>query len=121
MDSDSNENNQERRRDVRAYASPPAHILKNGGVEQIEILNASYRGLFMRTPNGVPPINEILKLEVQLPLARVIINVIPVRVVTDEQGKVTGVGARFFALNGEDKRVWESYISSLLMPRRMAA
>jgi len=112
----------ERRRDIRAYASPPAQIIRLGGSERIEILNASYRGLFIRTPFGPPPLNQVLKIAIQLPTKQISIHVIPVRVVSDAQGRPQGVGVRFFALNGEDKRLWESYIGGLLAsPRRVAA
>ena len=48
------------------------------------------------------------------------VHCVPVRTVVDANGRV-GVGVRFFALNGEDKQLWESYISSLLAPRTVAA
>ncbi|MBX3198848.1 MAG: PilZ domain-containing protein [Labilithrix sp.] len=109
----------DRRRDVRAHVSPPAHIMRIGSAERIEILNASYRGLFIRT-NAPPPLNQLLRLRIELPSQSVEVNCIPVRVVVDGAGR-PGIGVRFFALNGEDKRLWESYITSLLSPRRMAA
>ncbi|HVH42797.1 MAG TPA: PilZ domain-containing protein [Labilithrix sp.] len=110
----------DRRRDVRAYVSPPAQIVRLGAKERIEILNASYRGLFIRTPEGAPALNQLLRVRIELPTKTVDINCIPVRVVVDGNGRA-GVGVRFFALNGEDKRFWESYITSLISPRRMAA
>ncbi|MBX3209187.1 MAG: PilZ domain-containing protein [Labilithrix sp.] len=109
----------DRRRDVRAHASPPAQILRVGSAERIEILNASYRGLFIRT-NTPPPLNQLLRIRIELPTKTVELNGVPVRVVADGSGRA-GIGVRFFALNGEDKRFWESYITSLLSPRRMAA
>lgn len=110
----------DRRRDVRAYVSPPAHIVRLGAKEPIEVLNASYRGLFIRTPVGAPPLNQLLRIRIELPTKTVDINCIPVRVVVDGNGRA-GVGVRFFALNGEDKRLWEAYITALLSPRRLAA
>lgn len=114
------EQNTERRRDVRAHASPPAQILRIGAAERVEILNASYRGLFIRTNGGAPPLNQLLKVRIELPTRTIEINCIPVRVVVDGSGR-PGIGVRFFALNGEDKQLWESYIASLLAPRRAAA
>lgn len=111
---------QDRRREVRAQASPPAQIRRLGALERVEIVNASYRGLFIRTRGGPPPLNQLLKVQIDLPSKTVEINCVPVRVVADPAGRA-GVGVRFFALNGEDKRSWEAYISSLLAPRRAAA
>ena len=114
------EQSADRRRDVRTHASPPAQIRRVGAAERIEILNASYRGLFIRTNGGAPPLNQLLKVRIDLPTRSIDVNCVPVRVVVDGNGRA-GIGVRFFALNGEDKRVWESYITSLLAPRRAAA
>ena len=110
----------ERRRDVRTHVSPPAHIKRIGVSERIEIVNASYRGLFIRCPHDPPTLNQLFKVRIDLPTARIEVNAVAVRVVTDSQGR-PGIGVRFFALSGEDKRVWESYITSILAPRRAAA
>jgi len=110
---ESGPNEPERRRDVRAYASPPAQILRIGGPEKVEILNASYRGLFIRTFGPPPQTGQLLRIRITLPTKIVEMNAIPVRVVTDAAGR-PGIGVRFFALNGEEKRHWESYINGLL-------
>jgi hypothetical protein len=110
----------ERRRDVRVHVSPPAQIIRLKTAERIEILNASYRGLFVRTTGNAPQMNELVRIRIELPNTTVDIHAIPVRVVVDAQGR-PAFGLRFFALNGEDKRLWESYITNLLAPRRAAA
>ncbi len=110
----------ERRRDVRTHASPPAQIRRIGSAERVEILNASFRGLFLRVSGEAPPLNQLFKLRIDLPTRIVDVHCVPVRVVVDAHGR-TGIGVRFFALNGDDKRVWETYIASLLSPRRVAA
>lgn len=114
--------NSERRRDVRAHASPIAHVMRISGAERIEVINASYRGLFFRcAPGAAPPLNQLLRIRIELSTRQVDINAIAVRVVSDPQGRL-GVGLRFFALNGEDKQHWDSYITNLIMPgRRVAA
>jgi len=114
------EHQSDRRRDVRTLVSPPAQIVRIGETERVEILNASYRGLFIRMPGSAPALNELLRFRIELPTATVEINGIPVRVVVDGNGRA-GVGVRFFALNGEDKHRWEAYITSLLSPRKVAA
>lgn len=110
----------ERRRDARLQVSPPAVIIRQGGSEKIEILNASFRGLFLRTEGAPPPTNQLVRLRVVLPAKTIDINVVPVRTAQDAAGRV-GIGVRFFALNGEDRRIWEAYINALLAPRRAAA
>jgi hypothetical protein len=112
--------NQERRRDVRTHVSPPAQILRKGDAERVEIVNASYRGLFIRTAGAPPPTSQLVKIRIQLPARAIEIHAVPVRIVTDTQGR-TGVGLRFFALNGELRQIWDSYISSLLSPQRRIA
>jgi len=114
-----NDRGAERRRDARLPVSPPAHIRKLGGPEKVEVVNASYRGLFMRCPNGPPRLNELFKLRIQLPKTHIDVNAVAVRVVVDPQGR-PGVGVRFFALGGEEKRAWESYIHAVLSPRAAA-
>ena len=114
-----NMDSSERRRDIRAHASPTAHIVRIGSVERVEIVNASYRGLFIRTPSPTP-LNQLLRIRILLPTKTVDINCVPVRVIVEGNGRA-GIGVRFFALDGEDKRHWESYIKSLLAPRRMVA
>jgi len=106
----------ERRRDIRTFVSPPAQILRVGSAERVEILNASYRGLFIRLSGGAPPLNHLLKVQIQLPTRIVVVHCVPVRMIVDANGRA-GIGVRFFALNGEDKQTWESYIGSLLAPR----
>lgn len=113
--------NNERRRDVRAYASPIAHIMRRSGAERIEVLNASYRGLFFRCQAGeAPPLNQLLHIRLELSSRSVDLNGTAIRIVPDAQGRL-GVGVRFFCLIGEDKGHWESYITSLLSPGRRAA
>ncbi len=109
----------ERRRDVRAHASPVAHIVRIGAVERVDVLNASYRGLFLRSASP-PPLAELLRIRIELPARRIDVNIVAVRLITDANGR-TGVGVKFFALGGEEKRVWDDYITSLVSVRRMAA
>lgn len=110
----------ERRRDIRAHASPPLHILRIGSSERVEVLNVSYRGLFLRMDEP-PQLNELLRVKVELPNGKAIeANVVSVRVVVDAHGR-SGVGVKFFVLGGEEKRAWESYIAGLVQPRRAAA
>ena len=113
------QDNNERRRDVRAYASPPVEIIRIGSIERVEALNVSYRGLFLRMPTP-PQLNELLKVRVMLAAKTITINVVVVRSVVDAQGR-HGVGVRFFALAGEEKRVWEGYITRLVAPHRRVA
>jgi hypothetical protein len=108
--------NAERRRDARMPVSPPAQIRKITGSERVEVVNASYRGLYLRCPNGAPPLNQLFKIRIQLPKTHIDLNAVAVRVVVDSLGR-PGIGVRFFALGGEDKRQWESYIAATLAPR----
>lgn len=109
----------ERRRDIRAHASPPVEIVRIGSSERVEALNVSFRGLFLRMDEP-PALNELLRIRVQLPNTKIDVNITAVRVVVDAQGR-SGVGVKFFALNGNEKRAWESYILGLVGARRVAA
>lgn len=109
----------ERRRDIRAHASPPVEIIRIGTAEKVEALNVSYRGLFLRMDTP-PNLNELLKVRVQIPDRVITINVVAVRVVTDAHGRA-GVGVKFFALAGDEKRYWEAYITSLVVGQRRQA
>jgi hypothetical protein len=105
----------ERRRDLRINVSPPAHIVSIGLRHPVQILNASYHSIFVRMAEK-PKVGELLKLEITLPEATIRIHAVPLRVLDDTKARV-GVGARLFALGGEEKRIWERYIASMLAPR----
>ena len=109
----------ERRRDIRAHASPPVEIIRIGLSEKVEALNVSFRGLFLRMDTP-PNLNELLKVKVQIPGRVITTNVVAVRVINDAQGRA-GVGVKFFALAGDEKRHWEAYITSLVAGQRRQA
>lgn len=109
----------EKRRDIRAHASPPVEIVRIGSTEKVEVMNVSFRGLFLRMDEP-PQLNELLRIRVQLPTTKIDVNIVAVRVVVDAQGR-SGVGVKFFALAGQEKRTWEAYITGLVAPRARAA
>ena len=110
----------DRRRDARARISLPTHVVRRGGMEPIEMLDASYRGLFVRMDDP-PPERELVKLVIEMPDDREMeVHAVAVRIVVDSLGRC-GVGLRFFALNGLERSAWESFISSLLHRRARAA
>jgi hypothetical protein len=110
----------DRRRDTRARISLPTHVVRRGGMETVEMLDASYRGLFVRMDNP-PPERELVKLVVELPGdGEMEVHAVVVRLVVDPVGRC-GVGLRFFALNGQERSAWESFISSLINRRAKAA
>ncbi len=114
------EEEQDRRRDARARISLPTHVVRRGGMEPIEMLDASYRGLFVRMDDP-PPERELVKLVIEMPDDREMeVHAVVVRLVVDPLGRC-GVGLRFFALNGQERITWESFISSLLHRRARAA
>ena len=108
----------ERRRDVRARISLPTSIVKRAGEDPVEMLDASYRGLFIRTDEP-PPERQLIKLHVALPSRTIVLHAVVVRLVMDPLGR-TGVGLRFFALNGQDRTDWESFISAVVNSRFQA-
>lgn len=84
------------------------------------MLDASYRGLFVRMDEP-PPERQLVKLMIELPGDRELeVHAVVVRLVLDAVGR-TGVGLRFFALNGQDRADWESFITSLIHRRARAA
>jgi hypothetical protein len=89
-------------------------------METVEMLDASYRGLFVRMDDP-PPERELVKLLVELPDDKEMeVHAVVVRLVMDPLGRC-GVGLRFFALNGQERVAWESFIGSLLQKRARAA
>lgn len=110
----------EPRRDTRARISLPAHVVRRGGMEAIETLDASYRGLFVRMDDP-PPERELVKLRIELPGEQEMeVHAVVVRLVVDPVGRC-GVGLRFFALNGQERSAWESFISNIINRRAKAA
>ena len=114
------EEQDDRRQDARARISLPTHVVRRGGMETVEMLDASYRGLFVRMDDP-PPERELVKLLIEMPDARQMeVHAVAVRIIVDPLGRC-GVGLRFFALNGQERSAWESFISSLLHRRARAA
>jgi hypothetical protein len=111
---------EERRRDSRARISLPARVIRRGGDEKIEMLDASYRGLFVRM-DYPPPERQLVKLVVEMDKDRALeMHAVVVRLVMDPVGR-WGVGLRFFALNGQERAEWERFISMALQKRARAA
>lgn len=103
---------QDRRRDQRTRISIAACIVVRGGTIPVEMIDASIRGLFLRMEDA-PPIRQLLKLSIDLPSGTRIYHAVVVRLVEDQLGHA-GVGLRFFALNGENKNEWESFVAQAL-------
>ena len=88
-------------------------------MDTVEMLDASYRGLFIRTDEP-PPERQLVKLVIELPTRDIELHAVVVRLVMDALGR-TGVGLRFFALNGQDRADWESFISGIVNKRAIRA
>ena len=102
----------DRRRDQRTRISISARIVVRGGAIPVEMVDASVRGLFLRMEEA-PPIRQLMKLSIDLPTGTRIYHAVVVRLVEDQLGHA-GVGLRFFALNGESKSEWESFVAQAL-------
>lgn len=98
----------------------PTCVIRRGEMKPVEMLDASYRGLFLRMDEP-PPERELVKLLVEMPDgAEIEAHAVVVRHVMDGTGRC-GVGLRFFALDGHERSAWESFIGSLLHRRARAA
>jgi hypothetical protein len=114
------EDQSDRRTDVRARIALPVHRVRRGGMETVEMLDASFRGLFVRMEDP-PHERELVKLLVELPGENQLeMHAVVVRLVVDTLGRC-GVGLRFFALNGQERATWESFSSSVIHRRARAA
>ena len=102
----------DRRRDQRTRISISARIVVRGGAIPVEMVDASVRGLFLRMEEA-PPIRQLLKLSIDLPTGTRVYHAVVVRLVEDQLGHA-GVGLRFFALNGENKTEWETFVAQAL-------
>ena len=84
------------------------------------MLDASYRGLFVRMDHP-PPERQLIRLVVAVDKDRVLeMHAVVVRLVMDPVGR-WGVGLRFFALNGQERAEWERFIANALRTRTRAA
>lgn len=109
----------ERRRDVRAKLSPPAAIIRGREAHRVQVIDASYRGMLLRTETP-PEVMSLVRLRIDLPSRVLETHAIAMRLVGPRSDGRWDVGVRFFALNGEDQREWESYVAyalARLMPR----
>src|SRR4051794_13948062 len=98
----------ERRREPRMRVTLPAVVVRRSGLESVDMIDASYRGLFLRMKHP-PPVRELVRLRIALPTKELEAHAVVVRIVDDTPGRY-GVGLRFFALNGQDKTDWEHFI-----------
>ena len=112
-------NDIERRRDARARITIPAEVVRRGERVAVQMVDASYRGLFLRMPSA-PAVRELIKRRIVLPTRELFAHAVVVRH-TEEPGGRAGVGLRFFALNGQDRSDWESFVTSVLNARARAA
>jgi hypothetical protein len=103
----------ERRRDVRVRVTVPAVLLRRGG-EKVEIVDASYRGMFV-VLSEAPGINELLRFRVSLPVGDVIVHAVTVRLIR-WQGRV-GVGLRLFAMDAQALNEWQQFVRWTLRPQ----
>lgn len=108
----------ERRREPRTRITMPSFLVKRGVEEPVQMVDASFRGLFLRM-HDPPPVRALVKLRIDLPSRSVAIHAVVVRLVEDADGHA-GVGLRFFALNGEDKVEWEAVINAALSRAKAA-
>jgi hypothetical protein len=104
----------ERRRDIRTRITVPAFVVRRSGNEAVQVVDASFRGVFVQMAES-PPVRELIRLRITLPSGDLDMHAVVMRIVDD--GGHSGVGLRFFALNGEAKAEWESFISSALHSR----
>ncbi len=109
----------ERPREGRARVSLPTLYVRRNGAVRVEMVDASFRGLFVRM-NDAPEVRQLLRLRITLPTRTLDVHGVVARVVPEPAGEV-GVGLRFFALNGADRMEWESYVSRFLPYRQRAA
>ena len=111
----------ERRRDARARISLPAYLLRRSGAESVETLDASYRGMCIRSKLPLP-YQQLLKLRFDLPGREVPLeaHAVVMRVRADAMGRFE-IGIRFFALNGQDQVDWESFVARKIYKRAEAA
>lgn len=112
-------NDIDRRRDVRARITVPAEVVRRSGNVTVQMLDASFRGIFLRMTDP-PQVRELVKLRIELPTRELFAHAVVVRH-TEEPGGRMGVGLRFFALNGQDKTDWETFVTSALHARARAA
>jgi c-di-GMP-binding flagellar brake protein YcgR len=106
----------ERRRDVRANISLPVSIVRAGQVDFVKMVDASFRGVLLRMKEA-PPVNQLVKLRVRLPIGENEIHGVVVRIADDMTSGLKSVGVRFFALNGQERSEWESFIASVIQVR----
>lgn len=112
-------NDIERRRDARARITIPAEVIRRRERQPVQMVDASYRGIFLRMAEA-PPVRELIKLRIALPTRELVAHAVVVRH-TDEPGGNKGVGLRFFALNGQDRTDWEAFVTAALSARARAA
>lgn len=109
----------ERRRDVRTRLSLPTCLVVGREALPIEMVDASYRGLFLRMDNP-PPVNQLIQLRIELPIGTFKAHAVVVRIVGGKSGRA-GVGARLFALNGSERADWERVVTAAIAAQRRAA
>ena len=106
----------EQRRYVRVPVQVPTTVASRATTFTRDV---SYQGLSVTMPDP-PPLNHLVRLRLDLPSGVLDLHGVVVRVL-NMPGRNPTVGLRLFALNGEEKTVWDDFVTSALRAVAKAA
>lgn len=103
------------RRDERVEAAIPVVLVRGKTELSLVTTDVSYRGIFVGTAEA-PSVRALVKLRVELPAGGFTAHAMVVHVVEER----AGMGLQFWALGGEDRKVWEEFVRGVLSAKRAA-
>jgi hypothetical protein len=107
------------RRDTRVEANIPVVLHRDRTTVRLVTVDVSYRGIFVETTAELQKrsaIRSLVKLHVELPTGgfgvhAMIVHAHEIRL---------GLGLQFWALNGVERKTWETFVRSIIDARRVA-
>ncbi len=106
------------RRDARVEANIPVVLHRGRTKVRLVTVDVSYRGLFVETSDTkVSGIRSLVKLHVELPTGGFDAHAMIVHLEQGEsgaEGRRLGMGLQFWALTGTERKLWESFVRSVI-------
>lgn len=111
------------RRDARVEANIPVVVHRGRTKVRLVTVDVSYRGLFVETSDTkASAIRSLVKLHVELPTGGFDAHAMIVHLEQGEPqtggGRRLGMGLQFWALTGTERKIWETFVRSVIEARR---
>lgn len=109
------------RRDARLDVRVPVVIIRGKTALELETLDVSFRGIFLKCPDPPPALRSLVRLKATIPSRTIEVHAMAVHAIAGGEEREGGVGLQFWGLSGTDRQAWEDFVRTLIAMRRDAA